>query len=474
MKKMLSLLCALCLSPTLAAHAQAQPRDYYEIFVASYYDADADGCGDLRGIAQKLPELMDLGISGLWLMPVHPSPSYHKYDVTDYYAIDPAYGTLEDFRALGAALRERDIALLLDLVVNHTSSQHLWFQKALAGEQPYRDYYHFFNEPGAGRHALPDGTYYEGVFSPDMPDLNLANPAVFEEVASIADFWLRQGATGFRLDAVLHYEENDAAFNNAFVKKLKERFPQAYFVGEVWADAGTVTRYYESGIDSLLNYPFATQDGAIVKAIKAGSGAGLAGKIAAWQETVRSVNPAALDAPFLSGHDNGRSAGYFVQNLGQQKLAAAVYLFMPGCPFLYYGEELGMTGSGRDENKRLPYLWSATDSTGMTKPPVQADQAQRLIQGYAQQREDPDSLLSAYRALLKAKKRHPALYTGRVTALDLGSPALCAYTASQGEDSVTVVHNFAGEETAFSWEGGGYTLGPYRTMLLSGGAKEVF
>ena len=270
-------LCALCWPRGLAAQAaQIQPRDYYEIFVPSYYDGDGDGCGDLRGIAQKLPELADLGISGLWLTPVHPSPSYHKYDVTDYYAIDPAYGTLADFRALAAELRARDMALL-DLVVNHTSDRHPWSQKGFGRGAALPGLLPFLPGPGNGRHALPDGTYYEGAFGPHMPDLNLGNPAVVAEVFAIAQFWLDQGVTGFRLDAVLHYEENDAAFNNAFVKKLKDRFPQVYFVGEVWADAGTVSRYYESGIDSLLKYPFATQDGALAKAIQKGNGQALAG-----------------------------------------------------------------------------------------------------------------------------------------------------------------------------------------------------
>lgn len=474
MKRILPLLLVLCLLLPQAALGQSKPRDYYEIFVASYYDSDGDGTGDLNGIAQKLPAIMDLGATGIWLMPIHPSPSYHKYDVADYYAVDPAYGTMADFESLAALCRENDVALILDLVMNHTSLDHPWFQKAVQGEKPYADFYHFFDEPGTNRHLLPNGRYYEGVFGSHMPDLNLENGIVFEELCAVAAFWLQKGATGFRLDALMHYREKDTAFNNLFIEKFKSRFPDTYLVGEVWADAETINRYYGGGIDSLFNYPFATQDGNIVKAIRQGTGAALAQKIADWQEKIRAVNPDALDAPFLSNHDNGRSSGYFALKPELQKLAAAVYLLMPGSPFIYYGEELGMTGSGKDENKRQPYPWSLTDLTGIPNPPPGTDQTQRLTEGYLEQQENPESLLNTYRAILAAKKRCPVLYTGSVAALDLGNPALCAYTVLDEAQNAVVVHNFSGDTAVFSLDGKEVILPAFQSLLFSNGINEVF
>ncbi len=486
-KRLVLLLLVLCLMPSFALADMY--RDYYEIFVASFYDSNGDGMGDLNGVREKLPMLQDLGVSGLWLMPIHPSPSYHKYDVLDYYEIDPDYGTLADFHALAQACKDADMALVIDLVINHTSNLHPWFLSACesisipdcGGESclsetlcslhnPYCGYYRFSQAPGSNLHALDNGYYYEGVFGSHMPDLNLQNEDVVTELFAIADYWLQKGVTGFRLDAVMHYEESNVPFNNEFVRRLKGRFPRAYFIGEVWADSATIARYYESSIDSLFNYPMATQDGSLTAAIRGGKGDAFAKKIAAWQEQIGF----AIDAPFLSNHDNGRSAGFLVRSLPMQKLAAAVYLFMPGNPFIYYGEELGMTGSGRDENKRQPYVWSITDSTGIPIPPKDCDQTQSLSEGYLEQKENPASLLNTYRALLAAKKRHPEIARGQVTVLDLENKALCAYMSTYSGSSITIVHNFSKEAVSFILDGQSLTLDAYGTLLLSDSALEVF
>ncbi len=447
-------------------------RTYYEIFVGSYCDSNGDGIGDLNGITAHMEDIAGLGVSGLWLMPIMPSPSYHKYDVTDYYAIDEAYGTMEDFKALLAAAKEKDIAVIIDLVLNHTSKEHPWFLSAAqsiaspdcGGEtcayealcrrhNPYCGYYHFSQDPGASMHSLDNGWYYEGAFGDHMPDLNLGDQAVVKEIDQIAAFYLNLGVYGFRLDAVMHFEEGNTGFNNAFVRHLTKLFPKAYFVGEVWADAGTIAAYYDSGIDSIFNYPFATQTGAIFGAVKSGKGAALAAKVQSWQETLRAASADAVDAPFLSNHDNGRSAGYVQRNTAKERLMARAYLLMPGAPFIYYGEELGMTGSGRDENKRLPYLWSAVALEGMPLPPEGADQEQRLTEGYDVQDGDPASLLNAYREVLAARKALPQIAEGSAEAVDLGDAAVYA-TVHQGatggvaKETVLVVHNFSSEEAA--------------------------
>ena len=194
-------------------------RVFYEIFVYSFCDSDGDGIGDFQGIISKLDYLQELGINGIWLMPIHPSTTYHKYNVSDYYAIDPQYGTMEDFDAFMEECQKRDIHVILDLVVNHSGSEHPWFKEAVAylqglpegaepnaEECPYVDYY-YFNYGSKAKHSQVVGTnwYYESQFSYDMPDLNLASEAVRGEIEDIMAFWLDKGVSGFRLDAAKEF-----------------------------------------------------------------------------------------------------------------------------------------------------------------------------------------------------------------------------------------------------------------------------
>lgn len=471
MKKACLLVLLLSLLFSNRAFAGDKNHVYYEIFVASYCDSDGDGTGDLKGVAAHLDDLAALGITGIWLMPINASPSYHKYDVADYYQVDPAYGTLEDLEQLANDCREKGIALILDLVLNHTATSHEWFQKALEGDEVYQGYYHFSKENTGGLHQAPNGLYYEGDFGGHMPDLNLQNPAVFNALVDIASFYLDRGITGFRLDAVKHYTKDDAAANNAFLQAffaaLRATHPKVYMVGEVWADDATILRYYASGMDSIFNYPFSQNDGSIVKSIQRADGWGLAQKVEAWQRDIKANNPHAIDAPFLSNHDNARSAGFLLRKLPLQRLAAASYLLLPGNPFIYYGEELGMTGSGRDENKRQPYVWSTQHTQGMTNPPPNCEQSQSLAEGYYEQLNNPNALLQTYQALLSARKAYPQIADGVVRAVDLGEQALCALLYA---DSVMVIHNFATEHvhamvetdfslaTAFANEGDAPTL----------------
>jgi len=213
----------LVLTATLLSSAGAQERAWqegvwYEIFVRSFDDSDGDGVGDLQGVIRRLPYLAELGVSGIWLMPIHPSPSYHGYDVTDYMDVNPDYGTLDDMRELLSAAHDLAINAILDFVPNHSSSQHPWFVAAAAGDPAYRDYYVWHDDPpdwrgtrgGSAWHALPGGAErYLGLFSPGMPDLNHRNPRVVEEFQRIARFWLDLGVDGFRVDAIQHIVESE-------------------------------------------------------------------------------------------------------------------------------------------------------------------------------------------------------------------------------------------------------------------------
>lgn len=475
MRRFFPLLALLLLLPLCSLAVEGA---VYEIFVGSFRDSDGDGAGDLGGVRESLPYIASLGVEGLWLMPISPSPSYHKYDVTDYFAVDPQYGTMESFRDLAEACGERGLRLLVDLVLNHTSSLHPWFLSACESlavapcgcencassplcraHNPFVGFYEF--SQGSGRHPAPgaEGWYYEGSFGPHMPDLNLDNALLREEIKKILAHWLLNGADGFRLDACTHYFGTSAAQNAAFLRWVADSArairPDAWLVGEAWTDGNAILRLYESGIDSLFDFPFSNTDGYLLRYLNAADGAALAARAAAWQDAVLSVNARAKNAPFLSNHDMGRSAGMLRMDLQKQKMAAAIYLLLPGTPYVYYGEEIGMTGSGKDENKRLPMLWSLRDAAGLCLPPPGADQAQRLKQGVDEQEADPNSLLRFYRQTLAARGRSAALQSGRMTALDTGARQVMAYACESDADSVTILHNLGKSPVSLEvlWEG---------------------
>ena len=461
MRRAMALLLALVLvwGTGAAAHAEASPASgaAYEIFVGSFADSDGDGVGDLKGIEQKLDYIASLGVDMLWLTPIHPSPSYHHYDVTDYYAVAPEFGTLADFDSLVSACSERGISVILDLVVNHTSSEHPWFLEACEAlskgvDNPRASWYNFTQ--GSGDHDAPGAAnwFYEGRFGYHMPDLNLDSEAVREEIADIMAFWQGHGAAGFRLDATTSYYTGAPAKNAEFVRFIAETAKandaNSYIVGECWADGQTILSLYESGIDSLFNFPAADVDGLFVQAALNARGAALARRLAEWNESVKAVSPDSVDAPFLTNHDIARARGMLRSNDAAMKAAAALYLLMPGRPFIYYGEELGMSGSGRDENKRLPMLWSAADETANCLPPAEADQKQRLKSGVDEQENDEDSLLNWYRSLVALRAQAPELARGGMAALDAGHDAVCAFTVTDGCSTVAVLVNASQSETA--------------------------
>jgi len=466
-------LCLFC-APALAGASGA----IYEIFPGSCADANGDRHGDLAGVTAKADDIASLGVSAVWLTPIYPSPSYHGYDVTDYCAVNPKMGTMDDFDAMLSALHERDLALYLDLVINHTSRQHPWFTAACAAlasgeESPYIDYYNFSKEPGANMHTVPDtdGMYYLGEFGDHMPDLNLDSETVKEEITKIMSFWLDRGVDGFRLDATTHYYGGDTARNTAFLTWLMQTAraikPDVYIVGEAWTDDATIARMYESGISSLFHFSLADSTGAIATAVREQNGSKLARTIAAY--SVRGA-----DAPFLTNHDMGRAAGVLMNDAGKIRAAAAAYLLAPGRPTVYYGEEIGMNGSGRDENKRLPMLWGEDAFT--CNPPEKADQKQRLKISVREQEADEASLLSVYRALIQLRNRTPEIDGEVPEALDLGVKAL--YAIRYGE--VTVVINMGKKDVTCEFaqeadvnsigsaalEGGVLTMEPWSVAVL--------
>jgi len=429
-------------------------RNYYEIFVRSFYDSDNDKIGDLKGVMSKLDYISeDLGADGIWLMPIMPSSSYHKYDITDYYSIDSQYGTLDDFRELITQAHNRDIHVIIDLVINHTSNQHPWFTQAVESlwtgeENQFSDYYNFTTEyKGSGYNQITDVYYYESRFTPDMPDLNLDNPQVRDEISKITKFWMDLGVDGFRLDAVTSYFTGNDTKNIEFMtwlnENIKEYKKDAYIVGEAWTTSMIINDYYTSGIDSFFNFPFSQFSGNIVKNLNSNLGETLAKDIENWNETILASNENAIDAPFLSNHDNARSAGFLMRDSQKEKMAAALYLLMPGNPFIYYGEEIGMTGSGNDPNKRLPMYWSSTDETGITYTPPDSTQIISGIYGVDKQITDKNSLLNFYKKVLQLKYKYPEIARGDIISIDTENSQICAYSIQYDGKMVYIFHNLS-------------------------------
>lgn len=442
-------------------------RVWYEIFVYSYCDSDGDGIGDLNGVRSKLPELEKLGVTGIWLMPIHPSTTYHKYNVSDYYAIDPAYGTMEDFDALMAACEERGIRVILDLVVNHTGSEHPWFQEAVsylqslpdgktpsAGECKYLDFYTFVpTAEASGSYSQVNGTDYSylSMFSYDMPDLNLDNQQVRQEIEKVMQFWMDKGAAGFRLDAAKEFFSGNTTKNVEVLRWLQKTAtaidPDAYMVAEVWDTFSTITAYYESGITSIFNYAFGDASGKITKVLQGIGNAGVVSTYATALEKADKAylgsNPDYMDAPFLSNHDVGRIAGFAGRDESKMKLAAAMNLFMSGGAFVYYGEEIGMPGSGNDPSKRAPMYWNPERNNGTTNPPPECTlPAEYPLGSLEEQRGDDDSLYNYYRQAIAIRNALPVISHGRTTAeTNLNKGCVSAQRKTWNEENCIILMN---------------------------------
>lgn len=444
-------------------------RNYYEIFVYSFYDSDGDGIGDLNGVTQKLDYIADMGFNGIWLMPVMPSVSYHKYDVTDYYGIDEQYGTQEDFKTLVEECHKRNIHIVIDMVINHTSSEHEWFAQACdylgtlsENEEPdlsvcpYAGYYHFSREQINGNYyPVPGcGWFYEGVFWSGMPDLDLKNEELRKELEKAASYWLEMGVDGFRMDAAMHFEEGDTAFNTEVLSWLYSYCtginPDFYMVSEVWAAESTIADYYESETPSLFNFDLADSEGKLIKAARGKLDAsGLISSMLAYQEDFSAAYPDYIDAPFITNHDMGRVCNALVSDENDIKMAGGLLMMMNGSPFVYYGEEIGMKSKGtKDENKRLAMYWSDTDTEGMTAGPEDADEGiGSSFAGVGEQLEDEGSILNYYKRALRLRNENPEIARGTITKVD----SLCeghqaAILKSWEGSTIAIVYNTSDEE----------------------------
>jgi glycosidase len=451
---------------------------FYEVFVRSFQDSDGDGNGDLKGLTARLDYLndgdpattRDLGVDALWLMPVFASPSYHGYDVTDYEKVNPDYGTNQDLDRLVSEAHRRGMKVILDLVLNHTSDQHPWFRESASSPQaPKRDWYVWSPtdlgwtqpwNPGASTWHPLKGAFYYGLFWRGMPDLNYRNQAVRAEAKRIAALWLSRGVDGFRLDAIRHLVETgpgagqsgspeNHVFLREFSSAVRAAKPEAVLVGEVWSSTDDIADYYGKGGDELqLLFDFPLAD-AVVKGVLAGSPDGIAAVLG---EVLRTYPAGAVDAPFLRNHDQIRVATELGGDPARLRLAAAILLTLPGSPFLWQGEEIGMqNGPGReDEWKRTPMAWDGSEKGGFTTgEPWMPFAPGKETANVAAETGDRASLLSRYRSLIRARHASPALSRGDLALLPSRGPVL-AFLRRGGGETVLVAHDLgaAGAEAA--------------------------
>ena len=450
----------------------------YEVFVRSFYDSNGDGIGDLQGVIKKLdyindgdPETdTDLGCDAIWLMPVMPSPTYHKYDVTDYCAIDPEYGTIEDYKELTEECHKRGVKVILDTVFNHTSNMHPWFLEAVkyltslqkgaepnAADCPYFDYYNFTKEKTADYYYEVPGTgwYYEGRFTKGMPDLNLYSDAVFSEIEKIIKFWQDLGVDGFRLDAVKEYVSDNTEENVKILNRINniifEGNPDAYAVGEAWTAYSSYSRYYASGIPSFFNFAFGEQSGYIAKTLNGRTNSGAESFGIMLEKVDAAIEKNAedyIDAPFYTNHDTPRSYMNYKGECLQEKvkMAQAMNLFMSGNAFLYYGEELSMRGGAKDEEKRMPMPWDEDGSEGMCLPPANASPQELPYGTLKDQQADELSVYNFVKQAIKIRNANPEIGRGKSTCVsELSDENICTIKKTYREKEVYLVYNLSNE-----------------------------
>jgi glycosidase len=434
---------------------------FYELFVRSFYDSDGDGIGDFQGIIEKLDYLndgdpnteSDLGITAIWLMPMMESPSYHGYDATDYYKTEPDYGTMADFEELLDEAHARGIKIIVDLVLNHTSNQHPWFTQSVNSSNNYRDWYIWSdNNPGfQGPWGQPvwhgnGSKFYYGLFWSGMPDLNYKHPPVKEEMFNIAKFWLDKGIDGFRLDAIRYLLEDgtnlqETPGNFSLLEEFSEVYeasnPDAFTIGEVWSNTATIIPYLQNDrLDVCFEFDLA---GAILSAVNSDA----PDIIQQQMQNVQAAYPTLQYGTFLANHDMERVYNSLQFNTEKMKLAASIYLSLPGVPFLYYGEEVNMIGTGIHEHLRRPMQWSAAANAGFsTATPWYGLGADYTTNNVAAMASNQGSLLNHYKKLIHIRNKQSALRRGYYLAVESSENNVFSFARIDENEGVIVVSNF--------------------------------
>ena len=496
---------------------------FYQIWPRSFYDSDADGHGDFNGMTQKLPYLQELGVNALWLTPMFEAPSYHGYDFTEFYQVENDYGSMDEFEAFIKAADDKGMKVILDLVINHISSNHEWFQRSANNEAPYADYFIWRDDmPKAGSgwgHAWSNNDqpnavwhwnetrqqYYYGAFGASQPDLNLRHPDVVAEMEKMAKFWLDKGVAGFRLDAVRFAMEGGAdaqadtdetiAYWQHFNQYVKSVDPEAYLVGEAWADIPVAAKYYGEGkgLDQGFDFEVGYKILGLLK--PDASGEAQFGTMQSnqqvntvdanvlkqnLQQRIDSTAPLDFFAPFLTNHDQERVAYQLTEHDDKAKLAAAMLFSSPGTPYIYYGEEIGLTqgGTGHDVYKRAPMQWNNSNQAGFTQAQTSwVEQAELFGDNYTQwwpeylaqqinaadrnvkaQQAQSNSLWRLYQQLIALKKQRPELGIKGSYELTQHNNGLVEITRElNGSKSMFVLNLTANAQSISSIKRGGLT-----------------
>lgn len=446
----------------------------YEIFVQSFADGNGDGKGDFKGLTAKLDHLTELGVGGIWLMPIMNSPTYHKYDVSDYKSIHPDYGTIEDFKKFVEEAHKRNIRVLVDLILNHTGSDHPWFKEAIKDKNSkYHNYYvwakkdsirsqiakkqiSFDSDNITQWHAVNGDTtadHYYGFFWGGMPDLNFDNPDVKAEFVDIGKFWLTEmKVDGFRLDAAKHIFPTDRAKDNHefwvwFRDEMKKIKPDVYLVGEVWSKASDVAPYLK-GLPALFNFDLGY---AITSAVS--TGRDTSGLITEYKKIIDFYNSSTsdyIDATFLKNHDQNRILSELHDDEQKARMAASILLTLPGTPYIYYGEEIGMKGLKPDEYIREPYIWDKDH-----KDPAQTTweeprySTEKTVVPLAVQKADPKSMYNFYKDLIGYRNDSEALTYGVIELAPVAMNEVISFYRTKGNDKLFVIHNISDVEVTF-------------------------
>ncbi|QKS73237.1 alpha-amylase [Paenalkalicoccus suaedae] len=427
---------------------------YYEVFVRAFADSNGDGIGDLKGLTENLDYIKELGAEGIWLMPINPSPSYHGYDVTDYYGINEEYGTLDDFKELLRTAEEMDLKIIMDYVVNHSSYDHPWFMDAISNEDSdYRDWYIWadeetnLSERGEWGQSYWHGTapnQYMSVFWDRMPDLNLDNEEVRQELIDIGDYWLSMGVDGFRLDAAKHIfpseNEKSVAWWQEFRAEMEQRHEDVFLLGEVWDVPAVVGPYLDDALHATFNFNLAEE---LLSAARSERGSRLVSSHLAVLERYEEYSDTYIDATFLTNHDIDRVMSQLQGNEDRAKMAASLLLTLPGAPFVYYGEELGMEGRKPDEHIREPFIWGEGEKETdwiAARHPLEEDKS------VASQMEEEGSMWRHYQTWMHLRRQQEALLTGDLEEAPTENENVISFKRESEDQSLYVYHNMSSEE----------------------------
>lgn len=468
----------------------------YQIFPRSYMDSNGDGVGDLKGIQQRLDHLntgksettSDLKVSGIWLTPIFKSGSYHGYDVQDYKALDPVYGSMADFQALLDDAHKRGIKVILDLVINHSSRNHPWFQDAsTSATSAKRDWYVWSDQKLEWEHPFTTGQspwhalgawYFYGVFSSSMPDLNLENSQVRDAFKDVIKFWLDKGVDGFRLDAIRYLvaegkdKQTDSSSTHGvlqdFVAYAQSVKKDVLFVGEAWTTTAEVARYFGQGDEMDLCFHFELVD-AVERAFQRNRVTNIRQALG---QLLSHYNELNFNAPILSNHDLKRLHPRLGKSWNASKLAATLLMTQPGTPFVYYGDEIGLGNSAEqgDKSKRSPMQWDTSKQAGFSKglPWGRLSGSQDTVSVETQSKDD-SSLLAHYKKLIRLRNGNDTLKYGKLTLLESSEPSVLSYVRSYKGSQILVVLNVSDSSVSASTA----TWDSSLTSLPSGEQKDL-